>query len=292
VNPLLPVLALLFSSTLWGLTWLPLKHFGEHGFQGVVVTLGAHGAVGLCAYPLLLARRRHWLHAWPTMLWLTVLGALANLSFATAIVRGDVLRVMVLFYLVPAWGVLGGRFLLGEPINRSRQLSLVLALSGAFLVLGGPKLWQTPPGWVDLLAVCSGFTLAIHNVLFRKAQDVEIASKIGFSFVGCLVLSALLVGFGQVRMPDYIPQLIALQIVAFGLVWILLATVGTLWGVHHMEAGRSSILIIMELVTAVVSAALLSGRVPQPLEWFGGALILGSALVEGLRRPAQPSPAT
>jgi drug/metabolite transporter (DMT)-like permease len=290
VNPLFPIVTLLLSSALWGLTWMPLKHFGDYGLEGVLVTLCAHGTVGLCAVPLLIRRRNSWRGSTTTMVLLALLGGLANLAFAQAMVLGDVLRVMVLFYLLPAWGVLGGRVLLGEPIDRSRQASLALALGGAFLVLGGPEVFRTPPGWIDLVAVCSGMTLALHNVLFRKAQDVDVPSKIGFNFVGCLAWSLALVLLGQAAVPADVPALVWAQLVAFGLVWILLATVGTLWSVHHMEAGRSAILIIMELVTAVGSAALLSGRVPALLEWAGGALILAAAVVEALRTSTEKAP--
>src|SRR4029077_14224968 len=111
-------------------------------------------------------------------------GGLANLAFASAIVLGDVTRVMVLFYLLPAWGVLGARFLLRERIDGRRKLSLADALGGAFFVLGGPKILEQPPNWVDGLAALSGLALAINNVLFRKASEVPVASKVGFVFVG------------------------------------------------------------------------------------------------------------
>ena len=50
-----------------------------------------------------------------------------------------------------------------------------------------------------------------------------------------------------------------------------------------MEAGRSSIIIIMELITAVVSATLLAGERMSPWEMLGGVLILSAALIEALR---------
>jgi drug/metabolite transporter (DMT)-like permease len=289
VNPLLPVVTLLLSSALWGLTWLPLKHFGALGLEGTVVTLGAHGSVGMLALPYLARRWRSWVIEWPTLATMALLAGLANIAFASAMLLGDVLRVMVLFYLLPAWGVLGGRLLLAEPIDRARRTSLLLAVGGAFFVLGGPKILETPPGWIDLLAVAAGLSLALHNVLFRKLQHIDVTTKVGTGFVGCLFWSGTLVALGQAVIPATVPSEVWLQVMGFGLVWILLATVGTLWGVHHMEAGRSSILVIMELVTAVGSAALLAGRVPTWLEWFGGALIFGAAVVEARRKPVATS---
>jgi drug/metabolite transporter (DMT)-like permease len=284
MNPWLPVLVLLLASTSWGLTWMPLKHFGDFGIRGVWVTLVAHGTVGMLALPLVWRTRRQWTGSWRTMVLLAVFGGLANLAFAAAIVSGDVLRVMALFYLLPAWGVIGGRVLLGEVIDRFRQLSLVGALTGAFLVLGGTELGATPPTWIDAAALASGMALGLHNVLFRRAQNVPVVTKVSFNFVGCLCWAAALVALGAAPAPTGVPPVIWLEVVGFGVVWILLATVGTLWGVHHLEAGRSSVLIIMELVTAVVSAAILNARPIAASEWVGGGLILSAALIEA-RRP-------
>jgi drug/metabolite transporter (DMT)-like permease len=287
----LPVAALLGCSVLWGLTWLPLKHFGAYGIEGPLVTLCAHGSVGLLALPFLWRQRhRLWLQR-RAMFWLAVFGGLTNVTFASAMLRGDVTRVMGLFYLLPAWGVLGGRLFLGERIDRQRWTSLVCALLGAFMVLGGPNLLASPPGWGDLLAVIAGLTLALNNVLFRKAWQVPVPTKVAITFVGCLGWAALLMLLGAARPPSAVPSLVWIELVAFGVIWILAASLGTLWGVNQMEAGRSSMLIIMELVTAVVSASILTSDVPTPSEWFGGGLILLSALLDARRSaPPEPSP--
>jgi drug/metabolite transporter (DMT)-like permease len=42
-------------------------------------------------------------------------------------------------------------------------------------------------------------------------------------------------------------------------------------------------LIIMELITAVVSAALVDGTRLRPLEWLGGGMIAAAALIEARR---------
>jgi drug/metabolite transporter (DMT)-like permease len=277
-----PVFALLGASGLWGLTWLPLKHFGTFGIDGALVTLCAHGSVGLLAAPFLLARRTRWLPDWRSMAVLAVCGGLANLAFASAMVLGDVTRVMALFYLLPAWGVLLARVLIGERVDGKRAGSLVCALSGAFLVLGGPRILVAPPTWVDALATLSGLTLAFNNVVFRKAQGIPMTDKVAAVFVGSLLLAAAAQAFAAGPVPTA-PARIWLEVVLFGMIWILLATAGTLFGVNNMEAGRSSVLIIMELVTAVVSSALIQRDVPDLLTCAGGALILASALLEAIR---------
>jgi drug/metabolite transporter (DMT)-like permease len=283
--PLYPVLALAGASLLWGLTWIPLKYFGSFGLQGVTVTLVAHGSVGALALGWLMLRLRDggWRRALPGLLALAACGGVANLAFASAIVSGDVVRVMVLFYLLPAWGVLGGWLILGERVDLLRKLSVVGALGGAVLILGGPQVLTEPPSASDALAVLSGFALALNNVLFRKLAALPVLDKIAAMFAGCLLLALLLTLLGVQPVPAGVPLTVWLQLAVFGLVGLSIATAGTQWGVAHMEAGRSSVLIIMELVAAVASAALINGTRLSWLEWLGGSLVVLASLLEARR---------
>jgi drug/metabolite transporter (DMT)-like permease len=285
VRPLYPVLVLLAASVVWGLTWIPLKYFGAFGLQGVNVTLVGYGSVGALALPWLRYRRSAWRAEWRGMLLLSIFGGLANLAFSCAIVSGDVVRVMVLFYLLPAWGVLGGWLLLGERVDALRKLTVVAALGGAFLILGGMRMFAERPSVADVLALLSGMALALNNVLFRKLSSIAVADKVAAMFAGCLIWAAPLTLLGVQALPADVPAAVWLELAGFGLVWLLVATVGTQWGVGHMEAGRSSVLIIMELVAAVASAALINGARLRPSEWLGGMLIVAAAFVEA-RRPA------
>jgi drug/metabolite transporter (DMT)-like permease len=281
-----PVLVLLASSVVWGLTWIPLKYFAGFGLQGVNVTLVGHGSVGLLSLAWLAHRWRGWWGARRPMLLLATFGGLANLAFATAIVSGDVVRVMVLFYLLPAWGVLGGWLLLGERVDALRKLTVAAALSGAFLILGGVRILAERPSLADVLAVVSGLALALNNVLFRKLAGVPVPDKVAAMFAGCLLLALPLTLLGVQPIPVGVAASIWWQLAGFGLVWLLLATAGTQWGVAHMEAGKSSVLIIMELLTAVASAAVINGVRLRPVEMLGGSLIVVAAFIEA-RRPAE-----
>lgn len=280
-----PVLVLLGASILWGLTWIPLKYFGGFGISGPWVTLFAHGSVGVLCLPLVW-RYRHRL--WPLRGWVLALaffGALANVCFASAMVMGEVPRMMVLFYLLPAWSVLGGRLFLGEQIDGVRALSVGLALLGALFILGGPVILSAPPSFADLVAVLAGFGLAANNVLFRKLQGLPVSAKLAVAFVGCLLGSLLLTQLASLSLPASVPSEVWLELVLFGLFWILLATIGTQFGVHHLEAGRSSVLIITELITAVGTATLASRKPPTLGEALGGVLVVVAALLEARRHP-------
>ncbi|MCU0936518.1 MAG: DMT family transporter [Gammaproteobacteria bacterium] len=276
-----PVTSLIVASVAWGLSWMPFKHFGALGVGGVPLTLVAYGAGALVMLPFL--RRGVGPGEGRYLVAIALLGGYANLAFAVAMVYGEVVRVMVLFYLLPVWGVLGGRVFLGEPIDGLRWTALGLAVAGAFLVLGGPEAFAGRVSWPDVLALTCGIAFSLNNVVFRARQALPLGSKVSAMFGGCALLAALLIAAGVQPWPEVATATWGL-VAGLGVGWLLLATLGTMWGVTHMETGRASILIILELLTAVASATLIGGETMAPAEWAGAALILSAAVLEG-RRP-------
>jgi drug/metabolite transporter (DMT)-like permease len=282
-NMNVPVWVLFGASVMWGLTWWPLKGLHAAGFEGVSLICACFGLLSLVLSPVLFRQRGKWRAHTGKMLWIGLFGGAANLSFAYAMIVGDVVRVMVLFYLLPVWGVLGGRFILKERVDAWRWSAVALAVTGAFIVLGGFEVWRQPPSWIDLIALASGFFFALNNLAFRALQSVPVASKVSALFYGCFILSALTLLFSarEFHGGDSLNAWLALA--AYALCWMLLANFGSQWAVTHLEAGRSSIIIIMELITAVISAAWILGKVLTPAEWAGGVLILAAAMIEALR---------
>ncbi len=283
MNRNLPVIILLLGSALWGISWIPIKYFGEAGIDGISLTLVGYGTVALILFPALIIQYPAWRHQ-QKYLWIILgLSGVANIAFTTAIMYGDVIRVMVLFYLIPAWGVLGGWFFLNEKIDKIRGITVVFALTGAFLVLGGFDAFNSPPSWLDVFALCSGFALSMNNIAFRASPNLPITSKMAVIFLGSFLLSALLIVTNVQTMP-VVPYTLWFMVIAFVGVWIFCATFFTQWAVTRMEVGRASILIIMELITAVISAMWIGGERMSGLEIFGGLLILIAAVVETKQR--------
>jgi drug/metabolite transporter (DMT)-like permease len=278
----LPTAALLFAAVMWGLTWVPLKFIHGLGVDGAMLTLIAFGAASLLVLPTMLRQSRLWRGHFTAIAVMFLFGGFANLAFTVALVYGEIIRVMILFYLAPVWGVLGGRIFLGEPIDRRRWAGLFLAVVGALVVLGGPSIFESPPSLYDVLAVAAGFAFAMNNVACRAVQSVPVASKLGAMFLGGTTLAAIFLGFGGAPWPTLSLDGWVWSI-AYGLVWIMIATLATQWAVTHMEAGRAAIILILELVVAVVSGALLAGEVLTFPELAGGSMILVATILEARR---------
>jgi drug/metabolite transporter (DMT)-like permease len=101
-------------------------------------------------------------------------------------------------------------------------------------------------------------------------------------FLGGTALAAAFLGFGGGSWPTVSVDG-WLWSIAYGLVWIMIATLATQWAVTHMEAGRAAIILILELVVAVASGALLAGEILTLPELAGGSLILMATILEARR---------
>lgn len=288
----LPVIVLFFSSILWGLSWLPLKGINAMGIDGIGLIFFAYGILALFVSPLLFKQFSLWKEHKKMMLLIALFGGGANLAFTYALINGEVIRVMVLFYLLPVWGVAGGRLFLKEDIDRWRYLGVFLAISGAFFILGGFEVFDAPPSWIDLIALVSGIFFSMNNLLFRAAQAIPVSSKIGSMFFGCSTLSGVFLLAGVEQFPSGVSDHAWLMLVLYAVFWLLAANIGSQWSVTHMEAGRSSIIMILELIAAVVSAALIADEIMSVIEYVGGALIMTAAFIEALRTKDDDKPTT
>jgi drug/metabolite transporter (DMT)-like permease len=281
-HPSLPLIVLVAASCTWGLAWLPLKALAAAGVAGTALVFVASLVASLALAPRFWAERPQWHGRTGGLLAIALLGGYTNLSFTLAAMYGDIVRVMVLFYLLPVWGALGGRIFLGERLDRWRVLATVMALVGAWLVLGGVEAARGAIGWTDVVALTCGMAFAGNNLVFRARQDLPVGSKTAAMVMGGAVLVSLSLVTGLAPWPEVSPAAWT-GTVGYGIGWLLIANLATQFGVTHMEAGRASVIIILELVVAVATAMLIGGEHMSALEMAGGALILIAALLEARR---------
>lgn len=278
----LPVWVLLLSSVGWGLAWLPLQYFESQGLSGPVMVFISFAAATLVLLPLLIGQRIQWWEDLRSSLLILIFGGLANLLFQLAMFYGDVVRVMILFYLLPVWSVLGGRIFLGESIDWVRWLTLLSAIAGGILILGGWQVFSGSPTWLDLMAIGSGFAFAMNNIVFRVAQDLPLGSKVGAMFSGVVLFVGTYLILGP-QQPWPQSESTYLYASLYGIAWVTLISFGTQWGVTQLEAGRASIIIVMELVIAVVSSMIILSHDLSTVEITGALLVVSAAIIEGFR---------
>jgi drug/metabolite transporter (DMT)-like permease len=272
-SAVLPLAVLLFGAAFWGISWFPLRLLEGHGLAGLWSTLIIYAtalAIGLAA--LALNRERPRLDGWMVML--LAASGWCNTAFILAVLEGNVVRVLLLFYLSPLWTVLFGRLLLRETLSPAARVTMAVAMVGAVIML-----WDAETGvpWprtaADWLALTSGLAFALNNVIVRRLQQVSVWGKTVMAWAGVVLVAGAWIIVEGLSFPPVGAPVIggAMALGAFGMAGMTLAVV---YGMTHMPAHRAAVVLLFELVVGAASAQWLTDEVVKPQEWAGGALIL------------------
>ena len=276
-NRLLPVLSLLFTATLWGVVWYPLRLLEGQGLAGLWSALISYGAI-LCVFLWVLVRDRKSLAVNRVPLALMGLSAgWCNVAFIMAVLDGHVVRVLLLFYLSPFWAVCLGWLMLGERLDGKSMLVFAVAVTGAVIMLWNEDVgipW--PRDHADWLAVSSGFAFALSNVFVRRTQNVSVLLKSTASWSGVVVVAIIWIVLSHTGVPE-VSSSVLLAAVALGLFGFLVMTLTVLYGVTHMPVHRSAVILLFELVVGAVSSLLLTDEIVLYREWLGGFMIVTAA---------------
>ena len=287
-------LALMSNAFTWGLSWWP---FRQLQLQGVHPLWSTAGIYGLALLLLALWRPGGWrsFAGNSGLWWLVLASGLTNMGFNWAVTVGDVVRVVLLFDLMPAWVVLLAWPLLGEKPTAGSLARLVLALVGVLVVLKTPQSpWPWPQDMADCLALLGGLAFGLTNILLRKLHDqVPQSASMLAMFGGGAVVALLAAGLGvQQGLVAPLPAVnTQWPLLLLGLsLFILVGNVGLQYGAARLSASATSIIMLSEIVFASASSVLLgvSGLGARTL--LGGALILLAAVWSALV-PVAPPPA-
>ena len=296
--PRLAVAALLFNAFAWGVSWWPFRELGARGLHPLWATTVIYL---LGAGVLTVARPRAWVTLVRTpSLWALLLAAGAtNATFNWGVTIGDVVRVVLLFYVMPVWAVLLARWLLGEALTGAAALRLVLALAGAMVVLwpagadgaGGPAgtgaaaglaaALPLPRTLAEWLGLAGGFAFALTNVLLRRdAATPEVARALAMFVGGALVaglLAGVLTAAGRVPAPGAAgPWLAGALLMA---VWFLASNLALQYGAARVPANVTAVVMVSEVLFAGASSVLFGASEPTLPLAMGAALIVGAALL-------------
>lgn len=281
-NSKLPAVALLLGATIWGIIWFPfrvLNHAGIGGEYATTITYFFALVLGLALFRNSLRIAKIFNGEAHLLLWILLFSGIANIAYILGIIHGEIMRVLLLFYLAPLWTILFARFLLNERLSIHGYFVITLSLAGAVFILWQPDQgFPLPQSYGDWMGLLGGFTFALVNVLVRKDQGHDIALKsiaiwLGITLVG---LACSL----------YVSEPLSVADISLNL-WALLFIVGLMmfvsslvlqYGLTYTPANRAVVILLFELVVAAVTAYFLANEAMTSREWMGGLMIISAAL--------------
>ena len=276
--------ALVINSFVWGVSWWPLRELQAVGMHPLWTT----SVVYFVVFVGLLAFYRGSLKgfiAHPQLWLLAFASGMTNVGFNWAVTVGDVVRVVLLFYLMPAWSVLVAWALLGEKPTVASLLRLGLAMAGVLIVLKAPDaVWPVPQGLPDWLAIMGGFSFALTNAMLSKLSHAPTGSRMLAMFAGgaAMAAGAALIGMAQHVVPaPSLQGMTPLLIIGLSLAF-LISNAALQYGAARLAATTTALVMLTEILFASGSAALLGAAAFSPRTWLGGGLIVLAALMAAL----------
>jgi drug/metabolite transporter (DMT)-like permease len=280
-----PNFAIILSTLLWGTWWFPLRLLNESANNNAIpLTLSflIAGLFLLC-FSLknvhLLSKRNIVL-----TLFAATMGAAAMCLYNEGLLRGNVARILIFFYLTAVWSTIIEITFLKVPLTVSRSLSITAGFIGLFIITGLDKGNFLPNSLADIFGILSGLLWSICASLIRvnKELDVNFGTSIFILMGGIFVLLATLLPDGQI-ISGFNSQILFqtyLIILAFAFIWLLPGYWLITYGQDQVDPGRAGILLMFEVVIGIISAYLIANELISIRELLGALFILSAPLVE------------
>lgn len=281
-----PVLGLLANALVFGLSWWPFREMAERGLHPLWATALMYGL----SFALISVWHPDWWRRFvshPQLWWLFLGSGLTNMGFNWAVTQGDVVRVVLLFYTMPAWSVWFAWWLLGERPTRMSLLRLALALVGVALVLKTPDTpWPIPRDANDALALLGGASFALNNAMLRKLADLPESVRMGAMFGGGMFITAAAglatASVGWVTLPTDIqwwPYALGLALC------LLLSNLSLQYGAARLSANTTALVMLSEILFATASSVAWGVSELTARKLFGGLLIVLAAVLATIQTP-------
>lgn len=282
------------ASVVWGVYWIPQRELAALGLGGGWATV-MQFACGLAfLLPVALWRTARGL---PTGAGRATHGLLLGGGFvlyANSLFLTNVVHALLLFYIVPLWGAVLEILVMRRRVRLARWGTIALGLAGVWVIMAGDGVIPWPRNLGDWMALASGVITAVGILRYRLRPPAGLFDAVfPFTLYGTVatVLCVTLLA-GHIAAAPVAPDWAALVpvVLLVGVVYMLVANAGILWGASRLEPSRFGVLMMADVAVGVATAAVLAG---EPFGWreaLGSALILGAAALEAAGVGASPEP--
>ncbi len=276
--------ALLIAAGMWGLFWIPQRALEAGGLTGGWATISQM----VIPFAMLL----------PISLWRLYKGQSFGLEYpligllfgggiacyANSFLLTDVVRALILFYITPVWTTIFEIVFLRQIPRFYRYITLVLALSGVWIVFGQEGVIPLPQNSGDWIALLGGILIAASAVRM-EIKKPEGIYPILFSFFFYGGLFTLIQSY---FLSDYLGDAPSIESWVAMMPWLLLiailfhipTNIVILGAPSRIGAGIFSIIILFEIVVGTFSAAVLTDELIGWREILGSAFIIFAGLTE------------
>jgi drug/metabolite transporter (DMT)-like permease len=205
------------------------------------------------------------------------------MGYVLAVIGGEVMRVVLLFYLAPVWTVIFARWLLGEKLSGWGVLIMAFSFAGALTMLwpqgGGLPL---PANQAEWIALSAGATFALSNVVTRKVEGADAWAKSLAIWTGVTLIALLALSFEQAPFAFSSTATLPTWLILIGVgLAIGIMTLAVQYGLSHTSANQAIIIFLFEMVVAAIASYFLADEALTLREWAGAVMIIAGSLFSG-----------
>ena len=209
-------------------------------------------------------------------------GAMA--LYCESLLLTDVVRALILFYVMPAWGTIVEIGFMGRRFTLWRGLSLLLSMAGLLALLRVSADLEVSLNAGDAMALFSGIMYAVGAMRVRQAQEITVFEQVFafFLFGGIFAFAMTFLPIADFGILPTASVLIAVVpwMILMAVVFMIPVVWGLYWGNRSVDPGRLGVLLQIEVVVGISSAAIITD---EPFGWreaTGALLVLGAGLIE------------
>tara|TARA_E500000331_G_scaffold272756_1_gene264625 strand:- start:1765 stop:2661 length:897 start_codon:yes stop_codon:yes gene_type:complete len=270
-------IALALSAGAWGIYWLPQRILEEGGLTGGWGTIAQMIIGVLVLLPICLWRI---IKGKTSGLELPLTGFLVGggfICYALSFLLTDIVRALILFYMTPIWTTIFEILFLKRKPGWQRAVTLILALSGLWIVFSKDTIIPLPQNIGDWIALTGGAIFAAGMIRLEIVKTDGVFPII-FSFFFYGALFNIVAGFFLVDHLGEIPTIEAFIsmstfLIILSVFYFIPTGIVIMWAPSQLGAGLCSILFLSEIIVGVISSSILTN------EPFGWREILGSSLI-------------
>ncbi len=284
---MVPSIAIAVGAAFWGLYWIPIRGIEQAGVHAYWTGPVIFGVSALLFTPIILIRMHNFIVHWRSILMPGLLTGFAFALYIASLNLTDVVRAILLFYMSPLWSTLLGILVLKERFTVNRVVALLLAFVGLYIVLVVESGLPIPRNSGDWVALISGLFWSMGSVKLFQGGAHMVLEKVTAFVVCAFLMSLLLVIWHQGNFAG-MPEIAALEKAGYWIAIVALSmlpiTLLTIWPTTLLSPGRVGMLLMVEVLVGVASAAMLTDEQFGLRELVGTILIVSAGVVEVLRQ--------
>mgnify|MGYP001318118088 CR=1 FL=1 len=281
-----PNLSVIISCLFWGTYWIPLRFIDKNNNGSIwpfcisflIISIFLIKPLFRSFNIIVINKNYHFFIG-------CFFAALAISLYSESLLRGEIAKVVVLFYLCPIWGTILARIILHQPLTIKRIFSILLGLIGLEIIIGIEKGIFFPTNTVEWIAILAGLTWAISTIFFHlgdSTKGIEKTSLTAFIIPFLFFLISFIPGGRNIELTTSLLTIhsIYLWIILFALIWLIPSILLIFLSVEVLDPGRINILLALEVVVGILSAGLLTNEIISYREYIGAILVVSACSIE------------